>query len=863
MSAKVTLSIQDRATSVASMSGVSAGIVVDSEKGEANVARLITSQAKLIANNGAPNPKLGVSMYSAMNLLTQSNQVWVVRAANDASKFASALVRTKVDDLPLLANETVTDNHLAIKPLEGLTKAEFDAFQFPVYLTNKLYDEENITIQSYSGKRVLVNSFGDLNIGDHISFTRYLLEDLNSDEHDLGEATTTYRITDLTTEELSFDLVSLASAIDVTEGTEVLKSDGSSFVGNPRVARSAVGTKEILITTSDYIAHGETIKIGDITVTVESKRLHKELQKVITVDQKVIMEDAVSTKVSGSFTTNDDFRLVYIVQSEIEERDGFLVINKSIGTEEEISIETAPSVNFPDKAFLLRVYVKGVLAEEWEVARYNTLDGFNRQLEIEHKINGNSNYILVKNNQSNVKEDGTAELPLFTDTALWKQDPDDVFVSTGLVLTENLLKGHTEVKFNGSTTPIMGTRIKFATVNGLSKEYKIHSVNASEKTLILDRPVEENQISLVTTNENGSVTTEIMKFDPLFFDADANVWAGVKYYPIVKLGKTYPNYKVGAQLAISGVQGKLVDPGANLLSGAYKAPVTLADMIRALNLLKNKEKTPINLVLDGGYATPAYANAVVSLAEAHGATCHAFISVPLEAELSADPLAALTEYRNSLNLGTKWQGSGFTGWVKQFDEYSQTYVWTSPESYAAAAQSFTAREYAIFTPAAGWKRGVVTGLDVAAKFDEGERDYIVKTLRLNPIRYKEGSGLVIWGNETLLSRQSPLQLRSVAMLLILISNGLNSLLENFNFDFNDEGSWDKVQGAIDAFMRDDVKGKSGVYDYRVAVSEIITDTDIDNRRMPVFLGIKPTMDIQEIPVTIGIYNKAAEISVSA
>lgn len=864
MSAKVTLSIQDRATSVASLSGVSAGIVVQSSKGVANKPTLITSQSKLIARNGTPNPSLGVSMYSAMNFLTQGNQLWTVRAANDASRMAAALVRTKVSDLPTVANEQLSTDSLVVNPIvDGLTQAEFDAYQFPVYLTNKLYSDENITIQNVSGKRVLVNTFGNLSNGDDISFTRHLLNDLNSDEHDLGEATPTYRITSLTAEQVEFELATLANAVTVVAGTEITKVDGTSFEGNPRVVRDATNSLEVIMTTTDFIAHGETVKIGGTTTILSSKRLYTESQKVITVDQKIELVDAVSTDSNNGFTVNDKFRIALVEQAEIEERDGFLVVNKSVGAEEEISISIAESKNFPEKAFLLQVYSKGSLVEEFEVSRYNTLDGFNRQLEIEHKVNGNSDYILVKNNLANVNENGTADLPLTTTRALWKQDSEDVFVATGLKIAENLLKGHSEVKYNGTTAPAMGTRIKFATVAGLSKEYKVLSVDAVDKTFIIDRPIEETQISLVTTDENGEVETEIVKFDPEFNDVSKNVWAGVKHYPITKLDKTYPNYKVGAQLAISGVQGKLVDPGANLLTGAYNAPVTLADMIRALNLLKNKEKTPLQLILDGGYAVPAYANALVSLAEAHGATCHAYISNPLEADLASDPLSALTEYRNSLNLGTKWQGSGFCGWVKQFDEYSQTYVWTSPESYAAAAQSFTTREYAIFYPAAGWKRGVVTGLDVAAKYDEGERDYIVNTLRFNPIRYKEGSGLVIWGNETLLSRQSPLQLRSVAMLLILVSNGLNSMLENFNFDFNDQGSWDKVEGGLDAFMRDDVKGKSGVYDYRVAVEDVITDTDIDNRRMPVFLGMKPTMDIQEIPVTIGIYNKSAEISVSA
>jgi hypothetical protein len=44
----------------------------------------------------------------------------------------------------------------------------------------------------------------------------------------------------------------------------------------------------------------------------------------------------------------------------------------------------------------------------------------------------------------------------------------------------------------------------------------------------------------------------------------------------------------------------------------------------------------------------------------------------------------------------------------------------------------------------GWERGRIRGLDVKVRFTEGDRDFLVDN-RINPIRYKEGSGLVIWG----------------------------------------------------------------------------------------------------------------------
>lgn len=103
-------------------------------------------------------------------------------------------------------------------------------------------------------------------------------------------------------------------------------------------------------------------------------------------------------------------------------------------------------------------------------------------------------------------------------------------------------------------------------------------------------------------------------------------------------------------------------------------------------------------------------------------------------------------------------------------------------------------------------------------------------------------------------------MRSVAMLLIKIKTDIEPTLENTLFDLNNESTWTIVEGTLNAYMRDEIKAKGGVYDYQVKISEIITDTDLDNRRMPVFIGIKPTSDINFIPVSLTIFNNTVEIT---
>jgi len=97
------------------------------------------------------------------------------------------------------------------------------------------------------------------------------------------------------------------------------------------------------------------------------------------------------------------------------------------------------------------------------------------------------------------------------------------------------------------------------------------------------------------------------------------------------------------------------------------------------------------------------------------------------------------------------------------------------------------------------------------------------------------------------------------MLLIVIKYGLENMLEYRTFNLNSPREWAIVKGSIDAFMKDEIKSKDGVTEFQTVVEP--TASDLDNRRMPVFLGIKPTPDIKEIPVTLAIFNQGIDITI--
>lgn len=857
-SAKVTIAEQDRSSIIPAVEGSYAGIVIVAEKGPVNTPILISSETKLIEVFGKPNPKLGTAMYSAIVYLKQGNKLWVVRSAHEDATYAAALVRSKITQYSTEAGAKLSTDSLIVNPIKaGLTQAQLDAFQFPTYSTNKLFEDSqaNLLEKVTQSAKVRVSDLTPFKLEQEVAITSKTITDLNDENTLVGESEVTHRIIDLVTNKLSIDNAIVKTAVTVAAGTEIKKKvDGStpvSYANKPTVLRDAKNSTNILVSSSDYFAKGDVLVIGSVEVEFVSKTVFEDEAKYIVLDANVDITDLTA-------------KIAIVTQSEFEDRDAFLVYASSPSIDgKNITIGTAPSVNYVG-AFMLLVYYKGVLVEQWEVTRDHQLDGFQKQMFMEEKINGKSAYIMVKNNPADVDDQGAMTLPLFTDYSLWQQLPEDQFVPTGATLQENLLVGHVEVKMSDVSKVKLGTRIKFVTgKDSVSKEYKVASIDAVAKSVILDRKIEETEIDAEWINGSGTKTpTNVLFFDATLNDAAQGIVNGIKYYAIKRIDKVYYNYPLNYSFTISGVIGTLLSAGANLLlGGSLGSTVTTGDMTTSVKKLKNKEATPVTLLMDGGITVPAFAQAIQEVCESQGLT-HGYLSSRLSDEESVNYLNDIVAYKDSLQLGTSAKVSFFAGWIKFFDEYNQLYVWISPESFAAASQSYTTRNFQIFTPAAGWNRSAMTGaLDVRVQFDEPDRDFLVNN-RINPIRSKKGTGLAIWGNETMLTKPSPLQLRSVAMLLIAIKTGLEASLEYKTFDLNNESTWDLVEGSIDAFMRDEIKAKDGVYNYRVAVKDVITSSDIDNRKMPVFIGIQPTMDIQEIPVTLAIFNSSVDISVS-
>lgn len=273
-------------------------------------------------------------------------------------------------------------------------------------------------------------------------------------------------------------------------------------------------------------------------------------------------------------------------------------------------------------------------------------------------------------------------------------------------------------------------------------------------------------------------------------------------------------------------------------------------MIAAADNFKNKAKTNVTLLMDGGYTTSAYQVALDAIAQQRQ-DCVAILSTPFSAESSSSYMTDIVDYRkNTLNLNSSYSAL-YTPHLQIADRFNDRQIFVSPDGYVAGSISFSSQNFEIWFPPAGFKRGVLSVLDTKRRFEDGELDLLYNN-GINPIRFFPGRGIVVWGQKTLQARASALDRLNVRLLLIVIEPAIKELLENFLFDLNEPAVRAIIEGQIEDYL-ETIRAKKGITDYDVVCDDTNNSAaDIDSNRLNVDVFIKPTRSIEEIPVRVVI-----------
>lgn len=852
------------------------------------------------------------SMYIA-RVIHNATEGSIEDSSNRTARFASALVRGKVTALP----DGVPDvSFVADKIVEpytntdgyGLTQKDIDSFSFPVYSRERLYQKlkAKIAVPTENSDTIIVNDFTGLDIGNKISFgasdevnddspvfevlkTAEVEEKIPQIKIDkvtinvvkgdairrvlINKRETTFTVTaevpvgttqvglSATTglvsgstisfgaqeaqyivQSVTSDTVTLRTALTatVTNGLvlNIHERTYEAVKGNPTVIRASQGSDSILMSETDNILNDGTYTFmtgltnADSEFGIVKKVVYNELQKQVTLDKQT--------------TTTTDTVIQWMKASEFEQRDvGLLYADNQGSWGSKVTVAISESADYPDKCRIFKVLEDGVdTGEKFEVAFERFVDGLGKQLYVEDVINGNSNYIRFKHNTQCVDLDGNPLLPLCNDYAVWQENPVDIFTETGVTLKEDINYGDTDIVVSDNTTLELGDRIRFG---AFTDEYKVSGKSTAQVTdkgdtvneyhITIDRAIQ------VDTITNGSAV--------LRFDHQENK-------KLSKLDTAYYDKDLNSQLAISGVNGKLLDCGGNLLAGGHNGSIPdVGDMIQTLNkCFSNREEISINFLLDGGTYNPTYQQRLVTLAE-NREDCVAFLNIDPSALDSTTPLQSVIADRNAKNINSSYAKIA-ADWIYIYDEYNKHEVLVGMDGMMAALQSYAAEGGVWALPAAGWTRGKVFNvLRPQVVWTEDQRDKLLDA-QVNPIKKYKSLGLSVWGNKSMQGTRSYLQMFHVRLLLVQMNIMLRERLESEHWLLQDSSK----RALLCEEFKDSFWSKFNSVLNGLEVYDTTTTQDEDNGDLRIYIGIQPKGVIENIYVTLGIFSNSKTITVS-
>jgi hypothetical protein len=294
----------------------------------------------------------------------------------------------------------------------------------------------------------------------------------------------------------------------------------------------------------------------------------------------------------------------------------------------------------------------------------------------------------------------------------------------------------------------------------------------------------------------------------------------------------------------------------------------LQEIVNSNQDIRDTEVRNFNLVATPGY--PELIGEMIALNYDRGLS--AFVVGDTPARLKPDA-TTINEWGTNLAGSLQDDDNG----LASFDEYMGVfYPWgftsdNAGRDIAVPPSHMILRTIALsdqvsypwFAPA-GTRRGNITnasnvgyisseGEFVAVALNEGQRDTLYN-VKVNPITFFTGSGLVNFGQKTRARNASALDRINVARLVIYLRSQLNKLAKPYIFEPNDKITRDEIKQQVEVLLLELV-GQRALYDFLVVCDESNnTPNRIDRNELYVDIAIEPVKAVEFIYIPVRLKN---------
>jgi hypothetical protein len=311
-------------------------------------------------------------------------------------------------------------------------------------------------------------------------------------------------------------------------------------------------------------------------------------------------------------------------------------------------------------------------------------------------------------------------------------------------------------------------------------------------------------------------------------------------------------------------------------SGRFGRHAQRSVVVRALQALVNssqpmrdEESRIFNLMACPGY--PELVGELVSLNYDRGLT--AFVVADTPARLKDDATTLLnwgTNQKlaledNDMGLVSSDEYLGFFyPWGFTSDNFGNNVVVPPSHMMLRTIALNDQVAYPWFAPA-GVRRGGITNATAVGYVDSqegefrsvalnvGQRDTLA-SIKVNPITFITGTGLVNYGQYTRARAASALDRINVARLVVYLRRQLNQLARPYIFEPNDKITRDEVKAAVESLLLELV-GLRALYDYLVVCDESNnTPARIDRNELWIDIAIEPVKAVEFIYIPLRLKN---------
>ena len=279
-------------------------------------------------------------------------------------------------------------------------------------------------------------------------------------------------------------------------------------------------------------------------------------------------------------------------------------------------------------------------------------------------------------------------------------------------------------------------------------------------------------------------------------------------------------------------------------TGGVDAAPSSGDLNAGYSLFVDKELIDISLVITGGHASAVCQHAIDTLSLGR-LDCVTFVSPPLAAvkNNAGDETDDVIDYfKDTLNRFSSYVVSD-SGWKRQYDRYNDVYVNVPLNADIAGLCARTDSTNDPWFSPAGLNRGAIKNVvKLLWTPNQTDRDSLYLN-GINPVANLPGNGIVLYGDKTMLAKPSAFDRINVRRLFIVLEKAISTAAKFQLFEFNDVFTRAQFKSIVEPFLRD-VRGRRGIYDFRVVCDETNnTGEIIDRNEFVADIFIKPAKSI--------------------